>query len=209
MIEGTPGNDIIRLVGSGGLLARIVREAPNPGAGVTASEVQVLTLPAGVTGGTFTLTFDAHDRGRLGHAPATGAGSVQEALEGLPNIAPGDVGVSGSVGGPYTVSFLGTGSYATTDVPNIAANGSGLSLTGGTMTVTTLVEAGSGLGTNETQQVTLPSQTSGGTFTLTFDPDGAGPILPATTGRSLLTPRRPMCKTRCWTCPPLGRATWK
>ncbi len=173
VIEGSPGNDIIRLVGSSGSLFKIIREAPNPGAGVTANEVQLITLPAGITGGTFTLALGGQttDPPLAFDAPAS---DVQTALEALSSIGAGNVSVSGSPGGPYTVMFQGA--KANTDVPNLATNGSGLSVAGATMTVQTLVEAGSGLGTNETQRVSLPSQASGGTFTLTFNSATTGPL---------------------------------
>lgn len=173
VIEGSPGNDIIRLVGSSGSLFKIIREAPNPGAGVTANEVQRIELPAGVTGGTFTLALagEPTDPPIAFDAPAS---DVQTALEALSSIGAGNVSVSGSPGGPYTVTFQGA--KANTDVPNITTNGSGLSVAGATMTVQTLVEAGSGLGTNETQRVSLPSQASGGTFTLTFNSATTGPL---------------------------------
>lgn len=173
VIEGSPGNDIIRLVGSNGSLFKIIREAANPGAGVTANEVQVITLPVGVTGGTFTLAL----AGQTTDPPLAfnaAASDVQTALEALSSIGAGNVSVSGSSGGPYTVTFQGA--KANTDVPNIATNGSKLDVAGGTMTVQTYVEAGSGLGTNETQRVSLPSQTSGGKFTLTFGSATTAPL---------------------------------
>jgi hypothetical protein len=48
------------------------------------------------------------------NAPASGSGSVQEMLEGLSNIDPGDISVAGPNGGPYAIEF--TGRYADTDV---------------------------------------------------------------------------------------------
>ena len=174
VVEGSPGNDIIRLKGSGGSLSEIIREAPNPGVGVMTDEEQVITLPTGASG-TFTLTFDGETTGPI--LASGNGGTVQSALVLLPNISSGDVIVSGGVGGPYTVAFQDPGAYANTDAPNIVGDGAGLTLAGGTMTVQTTVEAGSGLGTNETQQVTLPSQASDGTFTLTFGGDPTVPPL--------------------------------
>ncbi|MGC1166595.1 MAG: hypothetical protein WA862_10845 [Solirubrobacterales bacterium] len=51
------------------------------------------------------------------NAPASGPGSVQEMLEGLSNIDPGDLAVTGPNGGPYTIEF--TGRYADTDVDSL------------------------------------------------------------------------------------------
>ena len=67
------------------------------------NEEQLVTL-AGATGGTFTLTFDSQGpTGTIAYDAA--AGTVQTALEGLSNIASGDVSVTGNAGGPYTVEF--------------------------------------------------------------------------------------------------------
>ena len=98
------------------------------GAGVVPNdERQVVTLSPehpknAITGGTFTLTFSTPDPDNTEaatepipfNAPPSGTGSVQEALEGLPNIGPGNVAVTSSnpgggagPGGPYTVEFKG------------------------------------------------------------------------------------------------------
>jgi hypothetical protein len=47
--------------------------------------------------------------------PASGPGSLQELLAGLPNIGAGNVSVSGSPGGPYTIEFNGP-RFSDTDV---------------------------------------------------------------------------------------------
>ncbi|MEU5259021.1 hypothetical protein [Amycolatopsis sp. NPDC021455] len=91
-----------------------------------ANEVQNVTVTGAPTGGTFTLTFDGQTTGTIAYN-ATGS-TVQTALEALSNIAPGDVSVTGSAGGPYAVTF--SGAYAGVNVPAMTANGSGL--TGGT-----------------------------------------------------------------------------
>lgn len=51
--------------------------------------------------------------------------AVQEALEGLPSLNPGDVVVSGPNGGPYQIEFTGT--YADSDIPPLEAVGAGRS----------------------------------------------------------------------------------
>lgn len=92
-------------------------------------ETQLVTEGgAGLT--SFTLTFSGQTTGSI--AAAATAATVQTALEALSNIAPGDVAVSGSAGGPYTVAFAGA--YADTDVPQMTATPTGGS---GTVTVTT------------------------------------------------------------------------
>jgi len=95
----------------------------------SANEVQTVTLGGGNTGGTFTLTFDGQTTASIAYnAPAS---AVQSALLALSNIGVGDVNVSGSAGGPYTVTF--TGAFSKVNVPKMTGTGS---LTGGANTVT-------------------------------------------------------------------------
>lgn len=80
------------------------------------NEVQKVTVKA--KKGNFTLNFDGEVTGNI-KFNAT-AKEVQEALEGLSNIDPGDVVVAGGPGDeagstPYTVTF--GGQYADEDVP--------------------------------------------------------------------------------------------
>lgn len=91
-----------------------------------ANEIQTITVTGTPTGGTYTLTYGAQTT--TGIAFNATAAAIRTALEGLSNIAPGDVSVSGSSPGPYTVTF--TGSLAGTNVGSITTDASGL--TGGT-----------------------------------------------------------------------------
>ncbi len=72
-------------------------------------ELTATTLPAS---GTFTLTFEGQTTvAILANAPTTGAGSIQEALNGLSNVIPGDIVVSGdklSESGATIFAFLDT-----------------------------------------------------------------------------------------------------
>lgn len=68
------------------------------------NEVQTITVTA--TGGTFTLTYGGQTTDPI--AEAATAATVQIELEQLSSIAVGDVAVTGSAGGPYTVTFGGT-----------------------------------------------------------------------------------------------------
>lgn len=95
-----------------------------PFAGVT--EVQTVTITGVPTGGTFTLTFDGETTAAIAYNAA--ASAVQAALEALSNVSAGDVTVTGSAGGPYTVTF--GGKYSQQNVPAMTASGAGL--TGGT-----------------------------------------------------------------------------
>lgn len=84
------------------------------------SEVQTLTIAGTPTGGTFTLGFGGDTTGPIAH-DAT-AQAVQTALSALGSVGQGNVLVSGSAGGPYTVTF--TGAYAGINVPQIVPTGS-------------------------------------------------------------------------------------
>lgn len=110
----------------------------------TATEVQTATVTGGPTGGTFTLTFNGETT--AGIAFNATAAAVQAALVALPSVASGDVTVTGSAGGPYTVTFGGNLSGA-----NVAAmTASGASLTGGSTPGVTIATttAGGGTGTD-------------------------------------------------------------
>jgi hypothetical protein len=105
--------------------------------GVNSNERQLVTV-TGATGGNFTLDFmSAGPTGNILY-DAT-AGTVQTALEGLSNIDSGDVLVTGSAGGPWTIEFKGQ--YLATDVAMLVA--ADVDLTGTTPTVdATLVNDG-------------------------------------------------------------------
>lgn len=80
--------------------------------------------------GNFTLTFKGQTTANIAYNAA--ASAVQTALIALSTIGAGNVTVSGSAGGPYTVTFTGTLAGDSTD----ALTGSGASLTGGTFLIT-------------------------------------------------------------------------
>lgn len=94
-----------------------------PFAGV--NEVQTATITGSPTGGTFTLTLDGETTAAIAYNAT--AATVQTALEALSNVTPGDVTVSGSAGGPYTVTF--GGKFTALNVPALTA---AASFTGGT-----------------------------------------------------------------------------
>lgn len=66
---------------------------------------QVLTLTGGATGGTFTLTYRSVTTSALAYNAS--AATVQAALEALSTIKAHNVAVSGSGGGPWTVTPQG------------------------------------------------------------------------------------------------------
>lgn len=129
------------------------------------NEKQRITLAGAITGGTFTLTFDGQTTAGIAHNAS--AATVQSALEALSNIAAGDVEVTGSAGGPWTVEFKQA--YANTNVALMTGDGSLLTKAAGayTVSVQTLVDGVPGW--NEKQRITIPSSTSGGTFTLSYN----------------------------------------
>lgn len=108
-----------RLAGSGGAFS--IDPLPK---GVSA--VQTVSIGGGPTGGTFTLSFV--NQPTVPIAFDADAPTVQAAINGLSAIGAGNVTVTGNNGGPYTVTFGGT--LATTPVPTLGADASGL--TGGT-----------------------------------------------------------------------------
>jgi hypothetical protein len=67
--------------------------------------VQTVTLSGTPSSGTFTLTFNNATTTPINYAAA--ASAVQSALEALSTIGTGNVTVTGSAGGPYTVTFAG------------------------------------------------------------------------------------------------------
>lgn len=101
------------------------------------SETQVLTRTS--TGGTITLTFDGETTGTIA-ASAAGftAAVVEAALEALSNVDPADVTVTGSAGGPLTVTFGGR--YLGQNVPALVVDNT--SATGGTIVQSSGVAGG-------------------------------------------------------------------
>ena len=99
--------------------------AINPDQTVDTNEVQSVTITGSPTGGTFTLTFDGDTTSTINYNAA--ASTVQTALRALDSIDGANVSVTGSAGGPYTVTFIGE--LAATNVAQMTASGAGL--TGG------------------------------------------------------------------------------
>lgn len=96
------------------------------------NEVQTVTLGA-VTEGTFTLSFSGATTSALPFDADSAA--VQSALQSLPTIGSGNVLVSGTAGGPFSVTF--TGAYAGVNVPMIVIDGSQLTPSTGAEVTTT------------------------------------------------------------------------
>lgn len=95
------------------------------------NEVQSLTFTAPATAGDFTLTFGTDTTAPIPF-DATAA-DVQAALSALGTVGVGNVMVTGAVGGPFTVTFIGA--YAGINVPALVADST--ELTGGPVVVAT------------------------------------------------------------------------
>jgi hypothetical protein len=98
------------------------------GQGPVIDNQQTVTLGA-PSAGNFTVTYKGQTTGNIAFNAV--ASAVQTALTGLSTIGVGNATVTGSAGGPYTVSFIGT---LATDLT--ALTGSGVGLTGGTFAIT-------------------------------------------------------------------------
>jgi hypothetical protein len=105
------------------------------------NEIQTATIGgSGLT--SFTLTFDGETTASI-DAAATAA-TVDAALEALSSIDAGAIVVSGSAGGPYTITFSGT-QFQGIGVPALTATPTGGS---GTVTIATPTGGGSGVTDN-------------------------------------------------------------
>lgn len=98
-------------------------EATDTAGGTNNNEVQTVTL-ANEDGGTFRLAFDGETTAGIAHNAA--ASAVETALEDLNAV--NNVTVTGSAGGPWTVTFVGTHA----GVNEAQMNGDAASLTSGT-----------------------------------------------------------------------------
>jgi hypothetical protein len=87
---------------------------------------EVVTITAAGTVTTFTVEYDGQTTAALTRATLTGA-ALQTALEGLSNIEPGDVVVTGGAAGPWVATFGGTlGDVDVEDLVFVTASGTGL-----------------------------------------------------------------------------------
>jgi hypothetical protein len=86
------------------------------------NETVTATLDGSPTGGTFTLTFGGETTGNIAYDAA--AATVEAELEALSSIGAGNIRVTGSAGGPYTLEFIGE--LANTNVGAVTADGSSL-----------------------------------------------------------------------------------
>jgi hypothetical protein len=88
------------------------------------NEVQTATISGSPTGGSFTLTFGGQTTAATAYNAT--AATLQTNLEALSTIGSGNVSVSGSAGGPYTITFQNDLGYT-----NVAAMTAANTFTGG------------------------------------------------------------------------------
>lgn len=107
---------------------------------VGAREKQTVTITGSPTGGTFTLTYAGQTTAAIAYNAA--AATVEAALEALSTIGQGNVQVTGSAGGPFTVEFVGQ--LQNQNIAAMTADGS--SLTGGTAPAVAIATPAAGVG---------------------------------------------------------------
>lgn len=135
-------------------------------------EKQAIQFSGAPTGGTFKLTFRGQETSALAYNIS--AADLKTALEALTTIT--TVTVTKPTTKRWVVEFDSPGSE---DVPMMIASNN--SLTGVTIPVAVYQEASAAI--PEIQQLTLPTTTTGGTFTITYSGQVTGAITyPATAG---------------------------
>lgn len=123
----------------GGVIAKITSGADAGKVGVydrgtpTNSGNELWLVARTATGGTVTFSLDGETTPATAIVAATTAAQLQALLEGLSNINPGQITVTGVAGGPWSVQPV-SGPYSGIDAPNLTVDAT--SATGGTVTVT-------------------------------------------------------------------------
>lgn len=102
------------------------------------NEVQTVTITGSPTGGTFTLTYSGQTTSAIAYNAT--AATVKNALQALSTVGTGNVSVSGSAGGPYTVTFQ----QDLAGINAAALTASGAGLTGGSSPSVSIATATSG-----------------------------------------------------------------
>lgn len=100
-------NRVEKFSASGVFQRAFGQDVVNAGSGNAPATAAQQTLTVDATGGSFTLTFKGQTTGNIAwNAPATGAGSIQAALQGLTTIGTNNATVTGA--GPYVITFAAT-----------------------------------------------------------------------------------------------------
>jgi hypothetical protein len=137
--------------------ARINALSNIPAATGGTNDVQTVTL-TNATGGTFTLTFGGQTTAAINYNAL--ASDVATKLVALSSVGAGNVTVTGSAGGPYTVTFTSALGHA----PQTAMTANGASLTGSSPSVGVVHTT---TGVLPTPNVTVTGS-NGGPYTVTF-----------------------------------------
>ncbi len=147
--------------------ARLAFLGPNASIEAAINEVQTVTITGSPTGGTVTLVVLGQTTATIAFNAAAGAvqTAINNALAALGSTY--TVGVSGSAGGPYTVTFNGTG-VAGRNVPLMTLGTN--ALTGGTSPTISVVETTPGYSGGEEVMVDIPGAWSA--FNLGGSADG-------------------------------------
>lgn len=171
----TPGS-FVATSGAAGTSGHVtVASAPHKSivAGFAASQPiqgQQVISTGGATAGTFPLAFNGQSATIAFNATAA---TVQSSLQALSTIGTGNCTVTGSTGGPWTVTWAGSLAGAAQPLISISSSG----LTGGNPSVTSM---------NSTEQLVLQNiaNTDGGNLLLADAPGAASVALTATTAAS-------------------------
>lgn len=135
------------------------------------NEIHTISIIGEFTSGTWTYTINGQTTS--GISLDASAAAVQTAIEALSNVAPGDVTVTGDVGGPWTVTFKGALAYS-----NIIASVSGAGLapsgTAAAAQLATKVDGSGPATTSDFQSITVKL---GEVYQFPFPPDGAFDIM--------------------------------
>ena len=132
------------------------------------NEVQSVTLDTDITGGTFTLTWDSNTTSNIDYDASSTV--VKDALEALAGIAVNDLTVTGSAGGPWDIEF----GVNLEHQPITPITSSGALLAGRDVTITETLMGVTAV--DEKQTVSIPDDSTAGSFTLTYDGQTTGPI---------------------------------
>ena len=131
------------VIPSGTVLGKVTATGRHAPYGGSSDEVQTITEGgSGLT--SYTLTYSGQTTASI--SPTATAAEVQAALEALSNIGVGDVTVTGSASGPYTVTF--GGALANTNVAQMTATPTGGT---GTVTIATTTAGAADLGSGGTE----------------------------------------------------------
>lgn len=173
-----------------------------PGSTVLAVGAETLTLSAPASqNGSVTIAATETTAPIQYNAPASGAGSVQAALEALAAFGPSSVSVAGGPGGPggeqpYGVTF--GGDFTDLDVPAMTADGSGLTGSAASVSVSTAVKGGLGTGTLIAYLTNVGGAASTGSTSLVI-----GPLPPGVETAGTASGIGPEAKAN-WSCLPAG-----